>query len=165
MEELLTVGAGIVSCLVVICLIVGFFKGSVNSVFCALIGIAGIVLTAMLSAKNYYFEELMTLYDEHKWLWICSGVFYILMFVRYLPCIARGTDKSSYMAFGDIVEESLYNLTGLAVVIFVPMLFAVPFFVLCDLLIQVAGIYASIYAGFILLLLHSIIGFIRSKVV
>ena len=162
MEELLYFGGGIFGLFIIICIISGFFKDLVNSIFCSLIGIAGIILSIIVSSKNYYYNEIINLYDGGEWLWICSIALYVLMAVRYLPCVSTQTEKNTYLIFGTLIEDTESHILGLGVVFGMPLVFAIPYFFLCAFLIEFIGIYSSIYAVFGILLIHSIIGFIRA---
>ncbi len=162
MSDLLYYGGGLIGLFILLCIIACFFKDLFNSIFCSLLSIAGIVLSIILSSKNYFATEIIELYNGGEWAWICSAALYILMALRYLPCVSTQTEKNTYLIFGTLIENTESHILGIGVLLGSPLLFTIPYFFLVFFLIEFMGIYSSIYAIFIILLLHSIIGLIRA---
>ena len=162
MEDLLYFGGGIIGLFIIICIISGFFKDLVNSIFCSLIGIAGIVFCIIFSSDGSFVEMWKDIPNENTWAWIFTIIIYVLFVVRYLPCVSTQTEKNTYLIFGTLIEDTESHILGLGTVFGIPLLFAVPYYFLSKLIFPSIGIALPAYAVFVILLIHSVIGFIRA---
>lgn len=161
--EILDVLLPILIGIAIIAIVVGFFKDKINAIFCAIMGLAGIVFCIILTTQGFDAEMAVDFRenDGSWWCLLCALVLHVLMVVRYLPCLSFTTEKSTYLILGTLIEEKETFLTGLGSVLITPFVYSVPFYFLSLFILDV-GFFAFHYVVFTILLIHSIVGFVRS---
>ena len=157
---------GIIAAIVVViaaivAIIVGFFRDTWNALFCALIGLVWLLLCIILAIGGFQAGMAHQENGGVPWCLMCAVLLHVMMTVRYLPCLSVETERSTYLILGTLLEETESHLVGLGTVVFVPFLYSVPFYIASLFLVD-TGFWGQDFIACGIVLIHSVVGFIRS---
>ena len=148
-----------------ITLIVALFNDQVNGVLCVVIGVGAMFFIHKFCDPIALMGEADTEITVEEvnfvFVFLWTLVFFVLMLLRFLPCMSMQTEKNTYLILGTLVEETDSRIVGAGVGLGVPILCSVGYFFLSDWLVNNGWYYIGYIAvGFFLLI--SVIGLIRS---
>lgn len=146
-----------------ICIIVALFNDRINAIMCIILDITILIfLFSMFSKRKFYVDPAT---QDPEWAssvaLIETILFYVLLVLRYLPCLRLSIEKNTYLILGTLVETTDSKIVGASVTFGIPLLYSIGFYFLSDLLLN-NGIFISDIIGVGFSLVLSIIGLIRS---